>query len=95
MIAIIIIKLVASRINKVGLHRGWSETSLFPFALLMDERRGSMRPSSTSHMCKAPNILQANSDDTVMSKMGVRRKFYKPSINPRQGFSPNNGGKSA
>lgn len=54
-----------------------------------------MRPSSTSHMCKAPNILQANSDDTVMSKMGVRRKFYKPSINPRQGFSPNNGGKSA
>ena len=82
MIAIIVIKLVDSRINNVGLHHGWSEISLFLFALLMDESRGSMQPSGTSHTHKAPNISQANSDDAVMSKMGVRRKLYQPSINP-------------
>jgi len=59
MIAIIVIKLIDSRINNVGLHHGWSEISLFLFALLMDQRRGRMQPRATSHVHKAPNILQA------------------------------------
>lgn len=62
MIAIIIIKLIDSRINNVGSHRGWSQISLLLFALLTDERRGSTQPRGTSRMHKAPNILQANSD---------------------------------
>lgn len=82
MIALIIIKMVDSRISNVGLHRGWLQTSLSIYELLIDGRRGSMQPRGISHMHKTPKILQADLDDTAISKMGVRRKLPNPLLNP-------------
>lgn len=64
-----------------------AEQSVYIYELLMDERTGNMQPRGISHMHQAPKILQNNSDDTVISKMGFRRTLSKPSIKPMTGLT--------